>query len=184
MNLAATTVRHRTTLRLLLATGAMLAATLGATSAWCFDSAGYQSRLKTTLSEVSGKSVSDCDATLARLTEMIELGKVGAQEYASRQPKFAKLMDTAIANADAMRGLTDGEIEDQWGENGNSGDAVGVPLKALGQFDETRNYLELMVGPAHAYIFIKKWQTTHKPQLLAKAADELNELAEHAKPIR
>lgn len=95
-------------------------------------------------------------ATLARLDEMVAIGVVGAKEYAAKQPRFAKLMDAVVADAGPMKNYTDAEIEDKWGENGNAGDAIGVPLKSLGQFDATRAAMELIIGPSHAYIFIKK----------------------------
>jgi predicted outer membrane lipoprotein len=164
--------------------GVLLASAFAVDSACAFDLSGFRARLDATTAEVKAKSIGDPKATLARLDEMIELGKVGAQEYATRQPKFARLMSAAIADAEAMRALTDTQIEDKWGENGSAGDAVGVPLKSLGQFDETRAYLELMVSPAHTYIFLKKWQSGHKSQMLDKASDELAELAEHLKQVQ
>ncbi len=164
--------------------GGLLAATLAVGSARAFDLSGYRARLETTTAEVKAKSIADPKATLARLDDMIRIGKTGAQEYAAREPKFAKLMGAAIVDAEAMRGLTDAEIEDKWGENGSAGDPVGVPLKSLGQFDETRAYLELMVSPAHTYIFLKKWQSSHKGQMLDKASDELAELSEHLKQVK
>jgi hypothetical protein len=157
---------------------------IAAGHALAFDVAGFRSRLDVTLAECEGKSLSDPKVALARLDEMIAIGKVGAQEYAKRELQFAKLMAAAIADADAMRGMTDAEIEDKWGESGNGGDAAGVPLKSLGQFDATRAALELMVGPAHAYIFLKKFQSTHKTAQLDKAADQLTELTEHLKQVQ
>ena len=163
----------------ILTLGLVAAVVLSSTSAMAFDLAGYKARHDATLSEVKAKSIADATATMARLDEMIELGKVGAQEYGSQNPKFAPLMAAVIADAAAMQNLTDEEIEDKWGEQGSGGDAVGVPLKSLGQFDTTRAYLELVVSPAHAAIFIKKWQGNHKPSQLDKAQDELEELGTH-----
>jgi hypothetical protein len=44
-------------------------------------------------------------------------------EYAAKQPKFAKLMDAGIADATAMKTMTDTEIDDKWGER----QAVAMP---------------------------------------------------------
>lgn len=163
---------------------AAVLAGVGAAQASAFDLAGYRARLDATLAEVKGKPPADAGAWLARLDEMIAIGKAGAQEYAARAPQFAKLMTLAIDDATAMRTLTDGEIEDKWGESGSAGDAVGIPLKTLGQFDETRAHLELIVGPSHTYIYLKKWQATHKRAQLDKAADELGELSEHLNQVK
>lgn len=149
-----------------------------------FDLQGFKARLDTTKAEMQGSTLADPKATVARLNEMIAIGKVGAKEYAARQPKFAKLMDLAVADANSMASLTDAEIEDKWGEQGTAGNAAGIPLKTLGQFDETRAYLELMVSPAHAVIFVKKYAATHKPALVEKTRDELAELSEHLKVVR
>jgi hypothetical protein len=165
-----------------LLVGALLAG-IATSPAFAFDMAGFRSRLDASVAEVKAKSLSDPKTTMARLDEMIALGKVGAKEYGEHAPKFAKLMDAVVADAEAMRGLTDEEIEAKWGEDGNAGDAVGVPLKSLGQFDETRAHMELVIGPAHAYIFLKKYAANHKAALLDKAADELAELAEHLKQV-
>ncbi len=175
------TLRSAAPWRALLVAAALLGAS--AAPAWAFDVAGYRSRLDTVLGQAKAKAMPDAKAAMAQLDEMVALGKAGAQEYAVRQPKFAKLMDAAIAASGTMKDLTDAEIEDKWGENGNAGDAAGVPLQSLGQFDETRGYLELMVGPSHAYIFLKKYASTHKSSWLDKAADELTELGEHLKVV-
>jgi hypothetical protein len=112
------------------------------------------------------------------------VGIDGAKEYATRQPKYAKLMEAAIADAPSMKTMTDAEIEDKWGEKGIAGDSLGIPLKSLSQFGEERAYLELIVGPAHTYIFVKKWESTKKTRWLEQAKDELNELLEHTKMVK
>lgn len=162
---------------------ACAAIALTASHAWAFDFAGYHAKLDAVVASVKAKSLGDGKAALAQLDELTAMGKAGAQEYAAREPKFAKLMAAAIAGADGMHSLTDEEIEDTWGENGSAGDPAGVPLKSLGQFDATRGYLELMVSPAHAYIYLKKWQSSHKQGMLDKTTDELAELAEHLKSV-
>jgi hypothetical protein len=159
----------------------LLAMVVSSTGAWAFDKVGFKSRLETTTTELATKTLVDSKATLARLDEMIKIGEAGAKEYGDRQPKFAKLMAAVTADADAMNGFTDAEIEGKWGEQGSGGDAVGIPLKSLGQFDETRAEIELIVSPAHAYIFIKKWETAQKSRWLDQAKDELTELSEHVK---
>jgi hypothetical protein len=83
-----------------------------------------------------------------------------------------------------MKLYTDAEIEAKWGEQGTGGDASGIPLKSLGQFDETRAAMELIVSPAHAYIFVKKWETAQKARWLDQTRDEMNELDEHLKQVK
>jgi hypothetical protein len=157
---------------------------LATANAWAFDKAAYIGKLEAVSASVKDKSLGDGKAALTQLEELVQLGKVGAQDYGAEQPGFAKLMAATVANADDMRKLTDPEIEDLWGESGSGGDAAGVSLKSLGQFDRTRANIELVVGPSHAYIFLKKWQTTHKAQLLDKTADELAELSVHLKAVK
>ena len=164
--------------------GLVLAGLMAASPALAFDRAGFQSRLDATLAELQTKRLADSKATLARLDEMIELGKAGIKEYAAKQPKYAKLMEAVVADAAAMKGMTDPEIEDKWGEKGNGGDAVGVPLKSLDQFGEERAYMELVVGPAHTYLLIAKWQSAQKARWLDQAKDEVSELAEHMKKVQ
>lgn len=164
-------------LRSAVAVAVILAASTS--GAWAFDMAGFKARLEATKAEIASKSLSDPKATLARLDEMAKLGIVGAREYGAKQQKFAKLMDAVAADAEAMKGFTDPEIEAKWGEQGSGGDAAGVPLKSLGQHDETRAAMELVVGPAHVYILVKKWETAQKARWLDQAKDELNELSDH-----
>lgn len=161
----------------------LLALTAGSPAAWAFDVDGFKSRLDATLAEVNTKSLTNSKATLARLDEMVAIGTVGAKEYAAKEPRFAKLMDAVVADAPAMKNYTDAEIEDKWGEKGTGGDAAGVPLKSLGQFDATRAAIELIVGPSHAYIFIKKWESAQRARWLEQARDELTELKEHLKEV-
>jgi hypothetical protein len=158
-----------------------LAMGLGSASARAYDMAGFKVRLEATKAEAATKTLVDSKATLARLDEMMKIGLAGAKEYGDRQPKFAKLMAAVVADAEPMKGFTDAEIEGKWGEQGTGGDAVGIPLKSLGQFDETRAAVELIVSPAHAYIFVKKWESAQKARWLDQARDEMNELGEHLK---
>jgi len=166
------------------ALGLLLALAAGTSDAWAFDVAGFKSRAEATLAELNTKRLADSKATLARLDEMIAIGVVGMKEYGAKQPKYAKLMEAAIADAQAMKAMTDVEIEDKWGEKGNGGDAAGVPLKSLEQFGEERAYLELAVGPAHQYIFIKKWESAQKARWLDQAKDEVTELLKHLEVVK
>jgi hypothetical protein len=161
----------------------VLALASGSPAAWAFDMNGYKTRLDAAITEVGAKSLSDSKATLSQLDEMVTLGVVGAKEYGAKQPRFAKLMDAVVADAPAMKNYTDAQIEDKWGENGSGGDALGVPLKSLGQFDATRAAMELIIGPSHAYIFVKKWESAQRARWLEQARDELSELREHLKEV-
>jgi hypothetical protein len=164
--------------------GALLVAmTVVSSGAWAADMNGFKTRLDATKAEVVTKRLTDSNATLVRLAEMIKIGEARATEYGAQHAQFAKLMAAVVADADAMKGFTDAEIEGKWGEQGSGGDAVGVPLKSLGQFDETRAAMELIVGPAHAYIFVKKWQTAQKARWLDQANDELSELSKHLEHV-
>jgi hypothetical protein len=165
------------TLVLLLALGAAPFA------AWAFDRDGFKARADATLAELNTKRLADSKATLARLDEMIALGIVGLREYGAKHPKFAKLMDAAIADSQAMKGMTDVQIEEKWGEKGTAGDALGSPLKSLSDFGEERAYLELVIGPAHQYIFVKKWESAKKARWLEQARDEAVELLKHLEAV-
>lgn len=170
--------------RLALVAAVVLAMSVGSAGAWAFDMAGFKSRLDATRAEAAAKTLADSKATLARLDDMVRIGIVGAKEYGDRQPKFAKLIAAVVADADAMKGFTDAELEAKWGEQGTGGDALGIPLKSLGQFDDTRAAMELIISPSHAYIFVKKWETAQKARWLDQARDELNELSEHLKQVK
>jgi hypothetical protein len=61
---------------------------------------------------------------------------------------------------------------------------IVLPSQTGSQFGEERAYLELIVGPAHTYIFVKKWESTKKTRWLEQAKDELNELLEHTKMVK
>jgi hypothetical protein len=177
-------MKSTTTGRIHLVGALMLAMGFGSASALAFDMSGFKLRLETTKAEAATKTLVDSKATLARLDEMIKIGLAGAKEYADRQPKFAKLMAAVIADAEPMKLYTDAEIEAKWGEQGTGGDASGIPLKSLGQFDETRAAMELIVSPAHAYIFVKKWETAQKARWLDQTRDEMSELDEHLKQVK
>jgi hypothetical protein len=149
------------------------------TPAWAFDQAGYQARLDTTRAELVKKTLADSKATLARLDEIVAIGIVAAREYGAKNPKYAKLMEAVIANTPDMKTYSDAQIEEKWGEKGTGGDAAGVPLKSLGDFDPPRNVMELIIGPSTAYVLIKKWETAQRAKWLDQASDELHETAEH-----
>jgi len=152
--------------------------------AWAFDRDAYKSRAEATLAEYNTKRLANSKATLARLDEMIALGTVGMKEFGAQHPKYAKLMDAAIADSQAMKAMTDVQMEQKWGETGTGGDAVGIPLKSLAEFGEERAYLELVVGPAHQYIFVRKWETDKKARWLEHARDEAVELVKHLETVQ
>jgi hypothetical protein len=162
----------------------LLAFSAGLFSASAFDLNGFKARAETTLADLNAKRLEDSNPTLARLNEMLAIGVVGMREYGVNHPKYAKLMEAAIADVQAMKQMTDVQIEEKWGEMGNGGDAAGVPLKSLGENSEQRAYLELVVGPATQYIFIKKWQSTKRVKWLEKARDEAVELLKHLETIQ
>ena len=83
-----------------------------------------------------------------------------------------------------MKGMTDVQIEEKWGETGTGGDAVGIPLKSLPETGEQRAFLELVVGPATQYIFVKKWQSAKRARWLEQARDEAVELLKHLGSIQ
>jgi len=163
--------------------GFFLALAAGSTGARAFDLNGFKTRAEVTLAELNTKRLADSNATLARLDEMIAIGIVGMKEYGAQNPKYAKLMNAAIADAQAMKGMTDVQIEEKWGETGTAGDAVGIPLKSLAETGEQRAFLELVVAPATQYIFVKKWQSAKKAHWLEEARDEGVELLKHLEVI-
>ena len=152
--------------------------------AWAFDVNGFKARAETTLAEYNAKRLADSNVTLARLDEMIAIGAVGMRQYGVSHPKYARLMDAAIADVPAMKAMTDVQIEEKWGETGTGGNAVGVSLKSLSENSEQRAYLELVVGPATQYIFVKKWQSTKRAKWLEQARDEAVELLKHLETIQ
>ena len=156
--------------------GVLTVAAFSPSDAWAYDHDGYRSRAKVTLAELNAKQLPDSKATLARLDEMIAIGRAAAREYADHQPKHAKLMDAAIADSAAMKQMTDAQLEEKWGEKGYGGDAVGIPLQSLDESSTARWYLELIVSPAEQYVYVKRWQTVKKPHLLEQARDEAAEL--------
>jgi hypothetical protein len=160
-----------------------LALAAGSSRAWAFDRDGYKARAEATLAELNTKRLANSKATLARLDEMIALGIVGMKEYGVKNPKYAKLMDAAAADCQSIKDMTDVQMEEKWGETGWGGDAVGIPLKTLADFGVERAYLELGVGPAHQYIFVKKWETAQKARWLESARDEAVELLKHLNDI-
>jgi hypothetical protein len=172
--------------RLLLSIGLLLAFGVASPPSWSFDRAGFKSRLETNLAEFNAKDLKDSKATLARIDQMIAIGIVAMREYAAKEPKYAKLMEAAIADVEAMKGMTDVESEEKWGEKGTGGDAVGVPLKSLPEFGQTRGYLELVVSPSRQYIFVKKWESSKKARghWLEEARDEAVELTKRLESIK
>jgi len=156
---------------------ALLLATVGTSICWAFDIDGHKVRANTTLAELTAKNLPDSQATLVRLDEMIAIGIVGMKEFSEREPRYTRLMETAIADSQAMKIMTDAELEEKWGETGYDGNAVGVPLKSLDEFGAPRAYLELIVAPAEQYIYIRRWQSAKKARWLERARNEAAELS-------
>jgi hypothetical protein len=150
---------------------------LGSSRAWAFDRDGYKMRADQTLAELNTKKLPDSKATLARLDEMMAIGIAAIREFGARNAKYSGLANAAIADAQPMKGLTDAELEDKWGETGYGGDTVGIPLKSLGESSAARAYLELIVSPAMQYVYVNKWQSAKKVRWLDKARDEAVELS-------
>ncbi len=173
-------VRHRAALhRCARGFGLLAGVTFMISNAWAFDQASFKSKLDGAKADIASDSPASIDPALAKISEMIQLGEVGTREFGQKKPEYAKLMNAVAADAAAMKNYTDAEIEDKWGEQGSAGDAVGVPLKSLPQSGDARAAMELVIGPAHAYILVKKWSVEHKSRWRDQAQDELDELSKH-----
>jgi hypothetical protein len=93
------------------------------------------------------------------------------KEYGTRQPEYAKRMNTTIADFQAMKGVTDAQLE---GEKGYGGDAVGISLKSSLKSSVQRAYLEFIVAPPEQCIHIKRWQSVKKARLSRSGMRQLN----------
>jgi hypothetical protein len=96
------------------AVGLLLNLALGWSIAWAFDLNAHRSRAEVTLAEFNDQQLPDSRATWARLDEMIAIGSIAMKEYGTRQPEYAKRMSTAIADSQAMKGMTDAQLEENW----------------------------------------------------------------------
>jgi hypothetical protein len=168
-----------------LAIAALTLASLALPPTWAraMDIATYKSLVEETLKELVSGKIADVDATIRRQENLMEIGKAGCTEYAGKEPKFAKLMQSAVAGADAMKSMSPDDLEAAWGDEGSRGDAVGIPLKSLDQFSKARSYLDTVVHPATAYIWLKQYKTKKDKQALERAKGELKEVLEHLKKI-
>ncbi|WP_298376533.1 hypothetical protein [Azospirillum sp.] len=153
-------------------------------SAMAFDVDGYKAVVTESVRELLTGTISDPAASLARQEKLIALGVEACKENAKDVPADAKIMELVIASAEGMKGLTPDQLEAKWGDAGDAGDAIGVPLKSLDQFSKTRNYIDLVVHPARAYSFIKAWQSSKNKQALVEAKGELTEVLEHSEKLR
>ncbi len=153
-------------------------------SAMAFDVDAYKATVTESVRELLTGTIADPAASLARQDKLIAMGVEACKENAKENPADAKIMELVIASAEGMKAMTPDQLEAKWGDSGDAGDAVGVPLKSLDQFSKTRNYIDVVVHPARAYTFIKDWQTSKSKQALAEAKGELGEVLEHSEKLR
>lgn len=172
----------RSTRRVLLLAFAMTAL-VATPRAFAFDLGGYRTKLAAVKADIATKQLADPKTTIAQLDDLTAMGAAAAREYGAKQAKFAKLMAALVADIPAMKSYSDTEMEAKWGEQGTGGDTVGVPIKSLGQFDDTRANMELVLAPATANIYVSKWTTAKKARWLEQARDELAELETHIQKI-
>eukprot|EP01037_Dinobryon_pediforme_P012900 gene12900-13001_t len=162
---------------------ALLALALPPTASWAMDVATYKSLVDETLKELVSGKITDIDTTLHRQEKLMEIGKTGCAEYAGKEPKYAKLMEAVVADADGMKTMSPDNLEAAWGDEGSRGETFGIPLKSLDQFSKTRSYLDTVVHPATAYIWLQQYKTKKDKQALERAKGELKEVLEHLKKI-
>jgi hypothetical protein len=112
------------------------------------------------------------------------IGVEACREWAEKSPADAKLMELVIADAPGMTAMKPEKLEDQWGDEGTAGEAVGVPLSSLDQFSEVRNHLDLVVHPARAHDFIESYVQAKDRQALVQSKGELIEVIEHVTLLR
>jgi hypothetical protein len=148
------------------------------------DAASYEALTKDTVKELVAGKFPDVAASLARLEKAMTLGMEACEEFAKASPADAALMAHAVKSAPGMKAMKPEELENQWGDEGVAGDAIGKPLKAIDQFSMARNYLDLVVHPARAYDYIVSWKASGDKQDLEQAKGELIEVLEHLKKIK
>lgn len=153
-------------------------------SAMAFDVDAYKAVTTESIRELLTGTIADPAASLARQEKLMAMGIEASKEYAKDNPAEAKIMDLLAASAEGMKAMTPDQLEAKWGDTGDAGDAVGLPLKSLDQFSRARNHIDVVVHPARAYTFIKAWQTSKDKQDLAEAKGELNEVLEHSEKLR
>ena len=147
------------------------------------DFATYKKLTNDAIKELVEHKIADPAASLARYEKLMALGIEGVKENAKAVPADAKLMDLVISSAPGMKAMKPEQLEEAWGDEGNAADGIGRPLKTIGQFDLTRNYLDAVVHPARAYTFMKDYMVTKNVQDLDEAKGELNEVLEHVSKI-
>jgi hypothetical protein len=166
-----------------IAAVAVLALALPPSWARAMDVSSYKSLVDETLKELVSGKIADIDATLHRQEKLIEIGKAGCTEFAGIEPKYAKLMALVVASADGMKAMLPDDLEAAWGDEGSGGDTLGVPLKSLDQFSKTRSYIDTVVHPATAFLWLQQYKTKKDKQALERAKGELKEVLEHLKKI-
>lgn len=147
------------------------------------DIAGYKALISESIKEIDSGSISDLSASIARQEKAMELGLEMTKEHAKKHPEDAKLMDLVVASAPAMKSESAEDIEAKWGDEGTAADAIGKPLKSLGQFSLARSALDVVVHPARVMAFLKDYGKTKSKTALADAKGELVEVLHHAEIV-
>ena len=169
------TIRHS------FACALALAASLSCANA--MDTNAYKGLVKESIQEILNGDVKDMSASLDRFQKEMAIGVEGCREFAAADAKFAPLMKLVIESVDQMKSMKPEELEEAWGDEGNAGDKVGMPLKSLDQFAVARNYLDTVVHPARAYTFFKAYGASKDKQNLEEAKGELVEVLQHVSKI-
>ena len=151
--------------------------------AFAMDVSGYKKIAKATIKEALSGSVKDIDKLIADQKKLVKMGVEGCNEYAKKDPKYAKLMKLVVSNADKMMAMDLDEIEEAWHEGGVL-EENGIDFESIDHFSPALSHMDTVVHPATSYIALKEYKLSNDGELLEQVKDELSEVLEHIGHIK
>ena len=161
---------------------ALVLLTFTATAAQAFDKATFERLAKASIKEAMSGEIKDPDALIKTQKKLIALGVAGCKEYAKKNPKWAKLMNLVVKNADKMQTMSLDDIEEQWHE-GEALKEIGLNFDEIEHFGAALSFMDTVLHPATVVIVLNEYKKTRDPELLDQIKDELSEVLKHIEHV-
>lgn len=149
------------------------------TQTWAMNKARYIELAKSTIQQVlPGNGSVDVSALIAQQKDMIDIAIAACEQYASENPRDAKLLRLAVKHADEMQKLSLDDIEEQWHDYGLP-NSKGIKTDSYEHFAPTISLMDSIIHPATAIIVLNNFEKDGDRDSLMQVKDELSEVLEH-----
>ena len=137
----------------------------------------YKRLAEDTIKQAQNGHVEDIDQLIAQQEKLMQIGVAACDDYAKKHPKAKRILGLVTSNAESMKQLTLGEIEEKW-HHGGELKKNGYEVKE-DHFGQVGNLIDAVIHPATTYIALNKYKNDGDKAHLDQVVAELSEVLVH-----